>query len=676
MKDTSAARCDAAPDIVMTASFWRELSTHLLRPLKNNEFSSDEQLAFILASSNNGAQRLRLLAREMLKAGPEDLVEQGPAAIKPRPEFVMHALNRCRNESLHLIEVHSHPFSYGEGTTFSGIDWRNDEGKMPGLANLLPEMMHVTMVMGRDSLDAHYYDRATKSILPVEQVVVVGAEADKHTPVLRYIPTVSATNAAYMTNTTGTKHEQNSNPEWWEKPVADARGVRGAKDEQSNGRYQRQEMVFGQETQRRLAQSRVAIVGLGGLGSFVALELAHLGVGQLILIDPDEVEESNLNRLLGAEPTDAGESKVAVYERLIRRIAPSTRVKALPVPIMDAGALNLVKGADILVGCVDSHGARMTLNQIAIRYLIPLVDGGSGFKKAKSEGSLSPGGQVQAVVPGIGCLECRGFIDTRRAAFDLAPPQLQAEERAHGYGTTGTAPAVIFLNGVIASLQVAEVLFLLAGTHVDIPLPVPPLGLYNAYGRTMTPVALHASPTCPTCGDEGVLAVGDLAPPRPATALAPAAANEVGATIPLNASIASEISATQQSEDRKETASELVEDLSGTDSGPLTDLSEAQETSSELLTDVSETLEAKNGLLTDVSGIQVTDNGLLKDLSGSSAAVVENVPGTQETDDGLLTDVPEMEKSDTVQPALVVSNDSRGGRFRNWLKKVFRRFAP
>ena len=664
MKNSSAAKCDDAPDIVMTASFWRELSTHLLRPLKNNRHSPDEQLAFILASSNNSTQRRRLLAREMLKAGPEDLVEQGPAAIKPRPEFVMHALNRCRNENLHLIEVHSHPFSYGEGTTFSGIDWRNDEGKMPGLANLLPEMMHVTMVMGRDSLDAHYYDGTTKSILPVEQVVVVGAEADKHTPVLRYIPTASATHAAY---TTDTKHGQNSKPKWWVKPVADA------KDEQSNGRYQRQEMVFGRETQRRLAQSRVAIVGLGGLGSFVALELAHLGVGHLTLIDPDEVEETNLNRLLGAEPTDAGKSKVAVYERLIRRIAPSTQVEALPVPIIDADALNLAKGADILVGCVDSHGARMTLNQMAIRYLIPLVDGGSGFKKAKSEGPLSPGGQVQAVVPGIGCLECRGFIDTRRAAFDLAPPQLQAEERAHGYGTTETAPAVIFLNGVIASLQVAEVLFLLAGTQVDMPLPVPPLGLYNAFGRSMTAVTFHASPTCPTCGDEGVLAVGDLAPLRPATSLALAAANEVEAAIPLNASISTEISVAQPSEDGKETASEPVEDLSGTGDGLLTDLSEAQEISSGLLTDVSET---DDGLLTDVSGIQETDNGLLKDLSGSSIAVAENASGTQETDERLLTEVSEIEKSENLQPALVASYGSRGSRFRNWLKKVFERFVP
>ncbi len=344
MNNSQASEHALLPDIVMTASCWHELRTHLLRPVTGKQSSSDEQLAFMLASANCSPSRRRLLVHELVKAGPDDLLVQGPAAIKPRPEFVMRALNRCLNENLHLIEMHSHPFSYGEGTTFSGIDWHADEGKMPGLAALVPNMMHVTMVMGRDSLDAHYYDRDMKKIRPVKQITIVGTipdtadmtditdKGDKQ-PVLRYIPTVEAT---VWNRNNGATHR-------------------------NDDRYQRQEMVFGQQTQGRLRQSCVAIVGLGGLGSFVALELAHMGVGHLILIDPDSIEETNLNRLLGAEPTDIGMPKVTVYERLVRRIAPSIQVDALSVPIMDEDALACVKGADILVGCVDSHGARLIL---------------------------------------------------------------------------------------------------------------------------------------------------------------------------------------------------------------------------------------------------------------------------------------------------------------------------
>jgi molybdopterin/thiamine biosynthesis adenylyltransferase len=178
---------------------------------------------------------------------------------------------------------------------------------------------------------------------------------------------------------------------------------------------------------------------------------------------------------------------------------------------MDEAALALAKGADILVGCVDNHGARLILNQLAIRYLIPLVDGGSGIKQASNHTPLSAGGQVQVVLPGIGCLECRGFIDMRRATFDLAPPGLQMEERAHGYGLYEPVPTVIFLNGVIGSAMVAEIVFLLTGGDVKLPKPVPPISLYSAFDRSLLAMESHESPDCPTCGSEGVLGVGDLA---------------------------------------------------------------------------------------------------------------------------------------------------------------------
>lgn len=472
-------------DIVMTDPMWQALRSHLLRPSARPQSSSpDEQLAFLLASSNRGAQRQRLLVREMLAAGSNDLVYQGPTAIAPRSEFVLQALNRCRNESMHLIEVHSHPFSRGPGTTFSGIDWANDRGKMPSIATLLEDFIHTTMVVGQDSLDAHFYDRTTRQILPITQVVVVGTGPESNSSGLRFIPTSSAGKSL--------------------QPA----GV------SINDHYHRQELLFGHETQQRLANATVAIVGLGGLGSFVALELAHMGIGHLFLIDPDCVEDTNLNRLLGVGPADIGQTKVSVYETLLRRIAPATRIEALALSIMDDTALALAKEADILAGCVDNHGARMILNQLAIRYLVPLVDGGSGLKRLSADAPLTAGGQVQVVLPGIGCLECRGFIDMRHATFDLAPPELQAEERAHGYGLDQPAPAVISLNGVIGSALVTEIMLLLAESNIGSPRPQPPIGLYSAFNRSLVAIEPHDFPDCPTCGSDGVLGVGDLAPIR------------------------------------------------------------------------------------------------------------------------------------------------------------------
>lgn len=498
---------DLHPDIVMTDSQWHTLRAHLLRnPERRWLFwsAAKEQLAFLLASGNMSEYRRRLLVRELLLAGSDDLLRQSHSSIAPKPAFVMDALNRCREEGLHLIEVHSHPFSRGSGTTFSSIDWINDLGKMPALAALLDDFMHVTMVLGLNSLDGHFYDRPSGKILPIRQVTLVSdsSEFEKGHAGLHYIPITSAI-----------KMERETPPET---------ATTGTEE-----RYARQELIFGRSTQQRLGRSRIAVVGLGGLGSFVALELAHLGVGSLILIDPDRVEVTNLNRLLGAEPADVGLAKVDVYKRLIERIAPTVHVEALPLSILDEAALTYAKGADILVGCVDSHGARMILNQLAVRYLIPLVDGGSGIKRLTDSSPLKAGGQVQVVLPNLGCLECRGFIDARRAAFDLASPERQAEERAHGYGLHTPAPAVIFLNGVIGSLQVGEVVSLLTGLGVQTPRPVPPIGLYDAFERSLLAVDPQASPECLTCGEEGVPGIGDLAPIRRATDA------ESGAPIPL-----------------------------------------------------------------------------------------------------------------------------------------------
>jgi len=488
---TERSNAEATPvvDIVLTGQMWHDLRTHLLRPVQRlNGWGPDEQLAFLLASSNCSPQGRRLLVREMLAATPADLVYQGPAGIAPRSAFVLHALNRCRNESLHLVEVHSHPFSSGPGTTFSGIDWANDRGKMPGVAALVPHMFHTTMVVGRDSLDAHFYEQTSRQILPVSRLVVVGCRQDD-------------------TRDSGLHFLSTSSAERYTDAVA------------ALNRYHRQTLFLGQKTQKHLADATVAIVGLGGIGSFVALELAHLGVGHLILVDPDIVEETNLNRLVGAGPADIGRSKVRVYEEALKRIAPALRVDALACALLDDAALDLVKGADILAGCVDNHGARMVLNQLAIRYLIPLVDGGSGLKQLTQDAPLMAGGQVQTVVPGLGCLECRGFIDMRRATFDLAPPKLREEEIAHGYGLQAPAPAVISLNGLIGSVLVNEIMLLLASDSAALARSRPPISVYSAFQRSLVAMEPHDFPACPTCGNDGVLGLGDLAPVRRATDL-------------------------------------------------------------------------------------------------------------------------------------------------------------
>ncbi|MGH7928982.1 MAG: HesA/MoeB/ThiF family protein [Candidatus Binatia bacterium] len=342
---------------------------------------------------------------------------------------------------------------------------------------------HATMVVGQNSLDAHYYDRALKNILPIRQVVVVGAEGQTD-DILKYIPTSS--------------YNQAVTPSGFEI------------------RYERQASLLGAGVQALLPKVAVGVVGLGGLGSFVALELAYLGVGQLVLVDSDVVEMNNLNRMVGAQPNDVGRHKVEVLAKVIKQCSPGTEVTAVAARILDSEALDHAKSVDLLLGCVDNHGARLTLNHLAVRYLIPLIDAGTGTRLESEGVSSRMGGQVQLVAPGVGCLECRGFIDPQRAAFDLAPADVQEYERAHGYGTEEAAPSVIFLNGVVASMQVAEAVRLLGGT-LNTAQSTPRLIMYDAGAQSAFVASLSASPDCATCGLDGVTGVADLAPLCPAT---------------------------------------------------------------------------------------------------------------------------------------------------------------
>jgi molybdopterin/thiamine biosynthesis adenylyltransferase len=475
-------------DIVLSSSLWLQLRDHLL-PTDDGlgRWSNNEQLAFILAAPNVSASRVRLVGHEVLLAQRADLAHQSPSAIGPDGQFVADALTRCRQEGWSLIEVHSHPFESGPRTTFSGVDWSNDRMKMPRLASMLPEpFYHATIVVGQNSLDAHYYQRTTGAILPVRQVTIVGG-ACGDSPVLRHLP--SSTSALNSVRPPEVRHS-------------------------------RQLPLLGTATQEAFSKARIAVVGLGGLGSFVALELAYLGVGHLTLVDPDCIELSNLNRLIGAGPQDVGRYKVDVFRELIERVAPNVEVAAVAAPLLDDTALDHAKTADLLLGCVDGHGARLSLNHLSIRYLIPLIDAGTGARPGTDSGSDKLGGQVQIVAPGFGCLECRGFIHAQRAAYDLAPPGVQEYERAHGYGTEEVAPSVIFLNGVVASMQVALAVRILSagGSHEQV---TPKLVIYDAQVQRTFTASVGYSPECATCGIDGVVGVADLAPLRAAPTAGP-----------------------------------------------------------------------------------------------------------------------------------------------------------
>ncbi|MCX8165111.1 MAG: HesA/MoeB/ThiF family protein [Acidilobaceae archaeon] len=198
-------------------------------------------------------------------------------------------------------------------------------------------------------------------------------------------------------------------------------------------RYSRQMPLLGAIGQIKLLESRVAVVGLGGLGSLVSLYLASLGVGKLLLIDPDKVGVENLNRQILYSTEDVGRPKAKAAAQRISALNPLVDVESYEERITAENADDLLSGTELIVDGLDEWGARLVLDRHAWERGKTLVHGAAE----------SYYGQVTTVRRGkSSCLAC------------IAPRPLP-ERGCRGI----VAPTV----GVVASLEVMEALKVITG---------------------------------------------------------------------------------------------------------------------------------------------------------------------------------------------------------------------
>jgi molybdopterin/thiamine biosynthesis adenylyltransferase len=278
-------------------------------------------------------------------------------------------------------------------------------------------------------------------------------------------------------------------------------------------RFDRSMRALSTAGQTAIADARVAIVGVGGLGSMLAEQLARLGVGEFVLVDPDAVERSNLPRLYGAADHHIGRRKVDVVEQNVWRANPDATVETHATRVQDAPNAALAT-CDAVVGAVDRVTARAHLNEFAVRHLTPFIDAGVVIRT--EDGDAGPQvteelGVMQLVLPGAnGCLECLGRHDEERARIEsLSEEQLQAEiERGYVDGDIlAPEPSVTPLNGVVASATARTLTKLLTG--YDDPSG---LLIYEGLADEVQSMATRPEADCHVCGSDGLLGRGDRQP--------------------------------------------------------------------------------------------------------------------------------------------------------------------
>lgn len=439
---------DAA--LSLTGAQHEQLRAHLLPG------DGCEAVAVLLCGRHAGTDRTRLLARSVHPVPYAACVRRRPDRVQWPTEVLVPWLEVASKEGLSVVKVHSHP---GGGAKFSGHDDAADRTLFPCLAGWFDgDLPHASAIMlpGGEMLGRTVDAKGCFGRLA--RVAVVGD--DLHI---------------------------------WDHAAA-------ASDEVLPEFMLRHGQAFGRGTTALLRRLSVAVVGCSGTGSPVVEMLARLGVGRLVLVDPDLVEEKNLNRILNATLSDAreGRFKVDVLARAIAAIDLGTTVETWPVSLFDPRVAHAVAGCDVVMGCTDSVEARWLLNRLATYYVLPYIDVGVRLE-ADGRGSISQAcGTVHYLQPGRSSLLSRGLVDMERLRAEGTKrrnPAAYEEQRKEGYiaNIDEDRPAVISVNMQLAAMAVNE---LLARLH---PYRDDPNADYASTTASISQVAFYAEPEGKPC---------------------------------------------------------------------------------------------------------------------------------------------------------------------------------
>ena len=273
---------------------------------------------------------------------------------------------------------------------------------------------------------------------------------------------------------------------------------------ESDAEHDRQVRMFGAAGQQILRASKVAVVGLGGIGSLVAEYLARLGLGNLVLIDTDEIESSNLSRVVGATQVDVetGQRKTQIAVRHAREMAIHATLQPILGDVSSNSVAQLLRDCDFIFLAADSMRARLVVNALAHQYLIPAIQMGAKVRHDDCGNLEDAMCAVRHIRPGTGCLWCNGLIDPTQLAIEA---KSDSERKEQAYGVQEPNPSVITLNAVAAATAVNDFLFDFLGLRTSVvEAAYQHFHFHRGKAQRVTP---RQSPECRECVDR--LAMGD-----------------------------------------------------------------------------------------------------------------------------------------------------------------------
>jgi len=322
----------------------------------------------------------RFLAVDMIKMTGDWVTQSSEAHLQINMRKMTQIYFRCETEGLELGFAHSHPAKY---PSFSLKDEANEKNILQGISGCNGKNLFlVAMLLCDGRWSARIREGiAPEVILPVRHICVVSERIKLH-------------------------------------------GI--TTPEGSIETLKRQEAALGKPFNAMLQSLRIAVIGVGGTGSPIATLLARAGIGELILIDGDNLEKSNMNRVSGYRSNDIGKNKAQSLAKYIESLGLEVSVSAIPSYLQEsANAIDALSSADVVFGCTDDQLGRNIMSQAMYYYTQAYIDVGlTGRIDVDLEGNpylREHRGRISCILPEFGaCLRCQRVVTDENLKYEQA----------------------------------------------------------------------------------------------------------------------------------------------------------------------------------------------------------------------------------------------------------------
>jgi len=490
----------------ITGADYDALRSHLIRRDKK------EYAAYLLAGTHeydlDGSPVLEYLIRDVVCIPPFRYTRHSSGYVGIPGDVTREMIANAGTEDrftgdLTVLVAHSHPWS--ESPKYSVVD---DDAEPPQLASITGdrEGPHGSLIVGED------YNSITGRAWPDDASAIEEYGPPAATPLDDVVIMEEYTERQVI-------------------PTDSRLGEETLRPDDGDDMRDRQALLHDEEGNDALADTEVTVIGAGGLGSAVAAQLAHIGVGRddgcLTMIDPDVVEESNRSRILGAEPEDAGDPsarpdddtvvpakwadeieefgtpKVDVVKRYAEGVDPRISVETIREVGQSEAGIEAIKTSDLVITAVDRQTPRRIISFACQQYHRPLVDAGVAID---TDGATSIASRMTMSRPDQPCLDCAGAINEERLEREQHGDEDEAE-----YGV-GHQPAVMTVNMDAAQRAAFTVHRYFTGLLAETGAPFD-TGTFDMTSNVTQPDGTESEANCPYCHEESrFYALGDRAP--------------------------------------------------------------------------------------------------------------------------------------------------------------------